>query len=78
MVRRRVSSPPDAVLLTTAEVARALEPELTPAAVRAAARDGRLRPAVVTAGGLRLFARTEVERFQLERTKRAASLATRT
>lgn len=59
-------------LMTTAEVARELN--LTPAAVRAAARGGRIGVECVTASGQRLFARDELERVKSERAaKHAAS-----
>jgi hypothetical protein len=58
-------------LLTTAEFGRGLDPPLTPAAVRAAARAGRIRVAIQTASGQRLFERSELERFQATRNKGA-------
>jgi DNA-binding transcriptional MerR regulator len=45
--------------LTTADAGRILD--LTPAAVRLAASDGRLRVAVVTPSGQRLYSREDVE-----------------
>jgi hypothetical protein len=47
--------------LTSADVAKILG--LTPAAVRAAARDGRLRIAGNAGSRIRLFRREDVERF---------------
>jgi DNA-binding transcriptional MerR regulator len=56
-------------LLTTADFAR--EVGRTPAAIRAAARDGRIRVAVRTASGQRLFTREELERVKAERATKA-------
>jgi hypothetical protein len=64
---------PMAELLTTAEVARELD--LTPAAVRAAARGGRIGIAMQTASGQRLFAREELERVKAERATRRRTQA---
>jgi hypothetical protein len=52
-------------LLCAADVARVTH--LTPAAIRSAARSGRLRAKEVTVGGVRLFEETEVVRFIRER-----------
>lgn len=42
---------------------------LSPAGVRLAADEGRLKVAATTAGGIRLFLRDDVERFKRERAK---------
>lgn len=60
-------------LLTSSEFGRELDPPLTPAAVRAAEKAGRIKAAVKTAGGQRLFDRHELERFQAERASKAAA-----
>jgi len=49
-------------LLTCAEFGRKLTPPLTPAAVRAAERAGRIKAALRTESGLRLFTLAELER----------------
>jgi len=56
-------------LLTTAEFAR--EDGRTPAAIRAAARAGRIRVAVQTSSGQRLFTREELERVLAERARKS-------
>jgi hypothetical protein len=61
----------DPQLLTCAEFGRKLTPPLTPAAVRAAERAGRIKAALRTESGLRLFERAELERFQAERAAKA-------
>ena len=53
--------------LTSVDVAKLLDPPVVPDRVRQLARAGKLRPAVVTPSGVRLFTRTEVERYQRER-----------
>jgi hypothetical protein len=60
------------VLLTPAEAGRLCQPPLTPGGVLAAVRSGRLQVAMRTGGGMRLFERSEVERFQAERAAKAA------
>jgi DNA-binding transcriptional MerR regulator len=55
-------------LMTTSEVAR--EVGLTPAAIRTAARQGRLRVAQTTESGVRLFDRKDAKRFAASRTAR--------
>jgi len=57
--------------LTSADAARMLN--LTPAAVRMAAVQKRLRVTAVTAGGVRLFTRDDVEAFARERAARRGS-----
>jgi hypothetical protein len=57
-----------AELLTPADAGRILG--LTPAGVRLAADDGRLRVKARTPDGGRLFERSEVERFKRERSSR--------
>lgn len=54
-------------LLTPADAAKILG--LTPAGVRLAANDGRLKVTATTPNGTRLFLREEVERFRRERAK---------
>ena len=54
--------------LSSADAARILN--ITPAGVRVAALQKRLRVAAVTAGGVRLFARDDVERYAAERAAR--------
>jgi len=61
-------------LLTPADAARILR--LSPAGVRLAADDGRLRIAARTPIGGRLFDRVEVERFKQERRERAKARKT--
>jgi DNA-binding transcriptional MerR regulator len=56
-------------LLTAADSGRIAD--LTPAAIRLAARSGRLPVAARTAGGIRLFARADVERFAANRKGRS-------
>lgn len=58
----------DMVLLTSSDAAKLLD--LTPESIRNLARLGKLRPAVTTVGGQRLFSRTEIERVRLERARR--------
>ncbi len=53
--------------MTCSEVGRIVG--LTPAAIRAAERSGRIRAALKTAGGLRLFEPAEVKRFARARAK---------
>ena len=60
-------------LMTVAEVARVLDPPLTPAGVRAAADAGRLRVALKTASKMRLFDPEDVDAFQAERAARRAA-----
>lgn len=61
-------------LLSTADAARILD--LTPNAVRAAAKTGRLRVAQETVGGIRLYRLSDVEEFK-QRRERLAAMATR-
>lgn len=60
-------------LLSTADAARILD--LTPNAVRAAAKTGRLKVAQETVGGIRLFRRSDVEAFAKAREERLAAAA---
>jgi len=59
-------------LLTCAEFGRKLTPPLTPAAVRAAERAGRIKAALRTESGLRLFTLAELERVRAERAAKIA------
>lgn len=54
-------------LLTPADAAKILG--LTPAGVRLAAKDGRLRVTATTPSGARLFLREDVERFKRDRAR---------
>lgn len=56
-------------LLGPADAARILG--VVPATVRAMALSGRLPPATMTEGGIRLFRREDVERLAAERTAQA-------
>lgn len=56
-----------AEFLTPADAARILG--LTPAGVRLAAHDGRLRVAATTPSGVRLFLREDVEAFSRARSR---------
>jgi DNA-binding transcriptional MerR regulator len=60
-------------LLETAEAGRILS--VTPAMVRLLARQGRLRPAVLTRRGQRLYRREDVEVLARARRKRSAVVA---
>lgn len=60
-------------LLSTADAARVLD--LTPNAVRAAAKTGRLKVAQETVGGIRLYRHADVLEFKREREKRLAAMA---
>ena len=60
-------------LMETAEAGRVLN--LTPAAVRLLARQGKLRAAVLTGRGQRLFFRADVEGLAKARRKRSAAAA---
>jgi DNA-binding transcriptional MerR regulator len=57
-------------LLCVADVARLVG--LTPAAIRSAARAGRIHVEARTPSGVRLFDRAEVQRFLSERSSRPA------
>ena len=61
--------------MTCVEFGRALDPQLSPAGVRQAERDGRIKAAAKTASGVRLFDHAELERFQRERAARARAKA---
>ena len=63
-------------LLTCSDFGRGLDPPLTPAAVRAAERSGRITAAVKTPSGQRLFTREEQARFQAERAEKAGLVPT--
>jgi hypothetical protein len=65
---------PARTLLTKSDAARLAQ--CTPAAIRAAAESGRLRVAVRTPGGNRLFRLADVEAFAEERAQRAAKTQT--
>lgn len=54
-------------LLTAADASRVALGRLTPAAFRAAAARNRLRVAAITAGGVHLFERADVEHYLAER-----------
>ncbi len=56
-------------LLTPADAARILG--VTPATVRLMVQTGRLRVAVRTEGGIRLFRRAEIERLATQRAEQA-------
>ena len=58
-------------LLQSSDVAKLLG--LTPEGVRAAARQGRIRPVARTAGGVRLFSLESVNDFKRERSARTSS-----
>lgn len=58
-------------LLTVADVSRVVQ-DLTPAGVRAAADSGRIRVALRTPSGVRLFTRPDAERFARERRQQRA------
>jgi hypothetical protein len=60
-------------LLTVAEVARAVDPPLTPAGIRAAVATGRIRVTVRTRSGVKLFDLAAVREFQAERSRRLAA-----
>jgi DNA-binding transcriptional MerR regulator len=62
-----------AQLLCVADVARLVG--LTPAAIRSAARSGRIRVEARTLSGVRLFDVAEVQRFIRERASRRAMVA---
>jgi hypothetical protein len=62
-------------LIETADVARRLD--VTPAAVRQAARDGRLKPAIVTPRGQRLFLTGDVDEFARQRGRHRRVTSTR-
>jgi predicted site-specific integrase-resolvase len=58
-------------LLSSADVAAVAG--VTPAAIRAAIKAGRIKVAMTTAGGIRLIRRSEAERFARDREKRLAA-----
>lgn len=60
--------------LSTAEAGRLAG--CTPDAIRAAAREGRLKPAAMTGSGIRLFTREGVLVWASKRTKRRRAAAT--
>jgi DNA-binding transcriptional MerR regulator len=60
-------------LMETADAGRVLD--LTPAAVRLLAKQGKLRPAVLTRRGQRLYWRADVEALARARRKRSAAVA---
>ena len=71
----RMNSPNDEPFLAASDVARVVG--LTPAAVRLAARTGRLRVAAMTRSGIHLFLLEDVERFVADRRSRGGALRVR-
>lgn len=60
------------LLLTVADVGRRCDPPLTPHAVRAALKAGRIRATTRTPGGMSLFSPADVEAFDASRRARRA------
>ena len=71
-----MNSPNDEPFLAASDVARVVG--LTQAAVRLAARTGRLRVAAMTRSGIHLFLLEDVERFVADRGSRGDALGDRT
>lgn len=61
--------------LTRGDASKLASPPLTPSAIRAAVQRGRLRVAAVTAGGVHLFERADVEAYLLGRQRRRTKAA---
>ena len=61
-------------LMTAADACRVAKGEITPAAIRAAANSGRLRVAMTTPSGVRLFEKRAVQEFLAQRARRKVTL----